>query len=415
MYRLIYASICLFTFVGSLNATSPNPADLAIPPETHVKAQQLVKRLGSEVFSEREAAQKELAALGRFARPALLNGVNTSPNPEVRHRCSQLLPKANLLDLQARLDTFLADRECVYEHSFPGWNQFRSVVRGDVKLLGNTRLIGDKSLDPATKEVFVELITNPTNRQLLLAMAQKDFEFYNGIAGRRLELFNQKKSIRNHGVAPREPAIEDVVFLLFAESQMPNISSQGFPTINHLIKLSNFAKLTQQGDKKLGVYQAIVRKWSRSRSDLLGIYEGMVIAGNLKMTEEACRMAVVLLTTENREADHARGQAIDTLIKYGGKQHVPLLEKAMSVEIELYKTRGNNNAIYSIQLRDMVLTTSILITGQKLGDYGLIDRSPELSADIDVFGRYYFLDKGARDAAFKKWNEWRRAHSRELP
>jgi hypothetical protein len=52
---------------------SPDPKDLAIPPQEISRARVLIKKLGSEVYKEREEAHAELSRMGRLARPA--------PNP----------------------------------------------------------------------------------------------------------------------------------------------------------------------------------------------------------------------------------------------------------------------------------------------------------------------------------------------
>ena len=49
-------------------AASPDPKDLAIPPQELSQARELVQQLGSEVYREREEAQAELAKMGRLAR-----------------------------------------------------------------------------------------------------------------------------------------------------------------------------------------------------------------------------------------------------------------------------------------------------------------------------------------------------------
>ena len=99
-----------FTTVPAF-AASPDPKDLTIPSVELSKARELVRLLASEVYKEREQAQDDLAQMGRLARPALLEALTTDPNPEIRTRTSRLLPRAEAADLQARIETFLADAE----------------------------------------------------------------------------------------------------------------------------------------------------------------------------------------------------------------------------------------------------------------------------------------------------------------
>jgi hypothetical protein len=118
---------------AAASGASPDPKDLVIPPEELSKARELVRKLGSEVFREREDAHAELTRMGRKARQALLEAVGSDPDPEVRFRCSRLLPKAGADDLRARLDTFLADTEGKYDHDLPGLKQYRKAVGNDEK------------------------------------------------------------------------------------------------------------------------------------------------------------------------------------------------------------------------------------------------------------------------------------------
>ena len=114
------AALLLAVFASFAGGVSPDPKDLAIPPQELSKARELIKRLGSEIYREREEAHAELAKMGRLARPALVEAAASDADPEVRYRCSRLLPKAGADDLKARLDTFLADTESKYEHDLAG-------------------------------------------------------------------------------------------------------------------------------------------------------------------------------------------------------------------------------------------------------------------------------------------------------
>src|SRR5438105_4731987 len=123
---LVLAALVLAASTAS--AASPDPKDLAIPAGELSKARALIARLASEDFDDREAAQEDLAKMGRLALPALLDGMNTTASPEVRFRCQALLPKASAQDFQARLATFLADADGKFDHDLAGWNEFRALA-----------------------------------------------------------------------------------------------------------------------------------------------------------------------------------------------------------------------------------------------------------------------------------------------
>jgi hypothetical protein len=62
----------------------------ALPPPTPVKAELLIKQLGSNDYYEREAASKALRALGKPALPALRVACD-SKDAEVRKRARRLV------------------------------------------------------------------------------------------------------------------------------------------------------------------------------------------------------------------------------------------------------------------------------------------------------------------------------------
>src|SRR6478735_7468077 len=127
MIRLVAALLLVAGLASALSArpagTSPDPKDLAIPANEIARARELIKRLGSEVYKEREEAQAELAKMGRLARSVLAEAATSDSDPEVRYRCARLLPKAGADELRARLETFLADTTNKYEHDLPGLKQ----------------------------------------------------------------------------------------------------------------------------------------------------------------------------------------------------------------------------------------------------------------------------------------------------
>src|SRR5580692_645020 len=110
MTRVMTLAFCGLWALAALGS-SPDPKDLIVPQQEISKARELIRRLGSEVYREREEAQSDLAKMGRMARPALL--------------------KAGAEDLKARLETFLADSESKYEHDLPGLKHFRKIAGAD--------------------------------------------------------------------------------------------------------------------------------------------------------------------------------------------------------------------------------------------------------------------------------------------
>ncbi len=419
MLRTGLALASLFVVAGWSRAASPNPADLEVPAEIQVKSRVLVQQLGSDDFPEREDAQQQLAALGRLARPALLAGVTSSPNPEVRLRCSQLLPNATVLDIKAQLETFLADTKGQYEHDLPGWKTFRAVVCREWAFC-NQVIWTDRSLEKAAREVFAELVAVPANRRLLLAIDGSRLELTELVVARRQELYNERYPRRGE-VSSRDPTLEEMAALLFADSR---VGSQYLPrrgSINFLMSASGFASAARGTDEKGRVYRAIAVAWLNSRNDPREMAQAMTIASNLDLSDQACALAARLLAMPG-VATLPRGRAASNLVTLGNKKHIRLLEKALadtfvvdSVRVATLPDEPEPTAC-EVQVRDLALVVSITLTNQKPEDYGFTDRfSGNPGYDNQSFSskRYYFPDDATRTKALAKWAAWRKAHADE--
>lgn len=203
MYRLGLAVLVFITGVASGVAAPPDPSVLTIPDAEVSKARTLVQRLGSNVFREREEAQSELLKMGRTAYSALLDGL-THANPEIRFRCKSLLPQAEAADLKARLDVFLADTEGQYDHDLPAWNEFREAIGVEWRMLGYT-MWADRDRDRSARALFVELLAEGENRNLLLGVGGPAGALRDLIATQKQELYNRRFPRTGNGSMEASP------------------------------------------------------------------------------------------------------------------------------------------------------------------------------------------------------------------
>jgi hypothetical protein len=408
---------------ASSPAASSDPKSLVIPAQELSKARELVQQLGSEQFQEREQAERDLEKMGRVARAALLEGVNNDPSPEVRSRCHTLLPRATSLEMKARLDVFLADTEGKHDHDLPGWNEFRSLTRDEWSIFGYP-LWADSSLDKPARKIFAELLSTPINRQLVMATGGPESELGALAGARRQELYNQKygRIIVGGGVVSRptirrEPTVEDIAALLFAESQAPaKAAAARTVSISVLLNSSGFLAAIKNPDEKGKVYQAVAAAWLDTRQDPIEMYNALTIASNqLVLPEQSCRLAIRLLDAKGAQVFY-RGQAAATLVKFGNKGHIASLEKAIAdnsvlttLQRNVFKDGKNELVRTEIQIRDVALAAAIILAGEKPEDFGFQDQfknngNPNLSFS---YTRYLLDDDDARKATFAKWKAWR--------
>ena len=426
MHRLCLTFLLLAGIASSAIAASPDPKTLAVPPGDLAKSRELVQQLGSDEFSEREEAEQALAKMGRLARTALLEAVNSDTNAEIRTRCESLLSKANYLELKARLEVFLADVDGKYNHDLPGWNQFRSTLCGTRTLFG-CPISGDPALEKAARSVFVELISTPENKAVVMAAGGTQTEL-NAIAiGRRQELYNRRIGrVRGPGGFAAEPSgsreisAADVASLLFAETLAPQIAGRvpRGASMSVLITASSFSTHARDSDERGRVYKAIAAAWLDSRMNPLDMYQGLTLASQLGLPEQSFRISARMLTTPGATPLY-KGNAA-TILRSGGREHIPLLEKALEDTSVLgqaqvrIRTNNDDDALPDIQVRDLALTIAIYLAGEKVEDYGFIDQVNGHNnlttlkgggAGYTSYTRYYIPDD-KRAAAFEKWKVW---------
>jgi hypothetical protein len=404
----IFLAFSLFAKVACpLYAVCPDPKTLIVPPGELSKSRELVHQLGSEEYAEREKAEHALAKMGRLARPALLEGLNANPSPEVRHRCATLLPKATSLEMKARMEVFLADIDCKYEHDLPGWNQFRSVVCNEWNLFGH-RISADRSLEKAARSVFVELFATPANRDVVMATSSsKDL---NAVVNfRRQELCGQMDGWRGtptpKGLAK---TAEDVAALLFAESLAPQARARGIPSVSGPSvngSISAFRSQVLGTDEKGKVYKAIVSAWMESRYYPADLYEAMCLAPKMGLSKDLSRRLAARLFSTQGAPIQMRGLAAMALASTGGREHIPLLEKSFEdAGVVVGPNIGINNNV--IQIRDVALAASIQLAGEKLTDYGFIEQFKTNAGEKSRSYAPFYLPDEKRAEAFEKWKEW---------
>ncbi|MFM8275042.1 MAG: hypothetical protein ACKODX_22300 [Gemmata sp.] len=417
MYRLGLVFVCLLGG-GAARAASPNPADLEATPEVQVKARALVRQLGSADFAEREEAAERLAKLGRFARPALTAGATSHPDPEIRFRCNQLLPRAANLDRTAKLETFLADTKGEYEHNLPAWNRFRAAVGHEWDVLGY-RIWTNRELDAAARKVFTDLVSTEANRKLLMLADGSRVYLSDAVVWRRQELYDQRDA-RDEIARTDLLTLDDVTALLFAESLVGSSYVSGRRTsASSLLSGCGFYAAARKGDARAKVLRAVAGAWLDSRNEAREMYSGIGIATGLDLPEHACALAARMLTTP-AIAPAWRTRGVGHLSSYGSRKHVNLLDPALADTFVVYAIPrpapvGEPEPVpYQVQVRDVALGLALHLTEQKPEDYGFVDlygagAGPEQRRPFS-YARHYFPDGATRTAALEKWAKWRKAN-----
>ena len=252
-----------------------------------------MQKLGSEVFVERENAERDLAAMGRLARVALLDGVNLDPDPEIRARCRCLLPKAIAEETKARLDSFLADTEGKYEHDLPGWHKLRATVRGEWTMFG-WKWTARPNADKAARELFIEFMKAPGGRHVLAAIDGPPAELGQLVATRKTEMYNAMYP-RVPGVPAQQPVRSaEVAVVVFAESQVHSRSVPRAIALSTSIQRSGLQGMANGNDDRAMAMRAVMNAWFDSRTDAAELYTAFTLASNMQNNEAVGRLATRL-------------------------------------------------------------------------------------------------------------------------
>ena len=414
MIRIGFAFAIAFIAGGSARAASPDPKYLAVPPAELARAQELVRALGSEDYTEREEAQKALAKMGRMARPALIDAACTNPSAEVRSRASRLLPRAEAEELKARLDTFLADDDLQYDHDLPGWGEFRVAVGAEWRLFG-TPLYKDVHLLKAARTVYIDMLESPSNRSLVYAVGGLPTELGSAVGARKAELYTSRFGGRGLGGRGNNFSAIDIITLLFAESQVP---SRYIPT-TRVVSMTSFLMNSvgvHGSDERSIVYRAVATYWMETRDDAVSQYQAMMAANTLNMPGPGTRLALKLLA-DTKGLPVYRAQAAVNLVRFDAKDALPELEKAMgdaSVVTSLPVGMNVAQPYESIQVRDVALVAALVLNRQRPEDYGFMARTNYGSGTSLTSYMQWSYPSGSWSATFTrramalaKYAEWR--------
>lgn len=410
MTRIALALLAGGLFAAPGLGATPDPKDLVIPAAELSKARELVRKLGSEIYREREEAYLELGKMGRLARPALVEAAATDADPEVRFRTARLLPKAGADETAARLATFLADTDGKYEHDLPGLKHFRTVVGRDEK----------------ARALFVEVVKSPHNLEMLQAVDRGTTEGGRAVADRRNDLFNlmQHRNFNGRVSPPQQPSLPDIACLMFCEAVVPGKEVPRNGMFNHvtgamfLQQPASMNALMNGSATHSEPYKRIIGTWMETRDDPNDLNQLAHIVGQqgpLRSFPQSQTLLRRIVTTDG-VAGYAQAQALMSLVQTRGKEELPFLMSQLKNETLVNTVwfgnvggKLNQNEQHPCLLRDVAFAMVLTQTGQKLRDYGFIFQQGqgEPNGQTIGYGNYAFPSEEARAAAMVKLGFWR--------
>jgi hypothetical protein len=382
MIRTFFAATGLMLGLASLaHASTPT-----LSPKEREEAIQLVSKLGNPSFKVREDAANRLVRFGRAVEPVLRQGL-AYPEAEVRRRCERLIPLAVNYDLEKQIAAFLADPDEKKPSVLPGWAKFKAVTGG-----GETARSMFVDMHRIDTEYMEQIEKDPT------AAVEK-------LKARAEGVYN---SMIRGGWGRTSVTADQAAFLLY-----PYLALQPkVDTTTQMYFMNSIQNMAYQPNgKQVLKDNATIRKMLVSYLDHpLTSWTGQnfFLIGQLELPEgvEIARKAL-----KGKPDNYAKSTAIGLLAKLGTKANLADIEPFLKDDGSCGTVQFGNNVRITTQVRDVALATSVQLSGQPLTDYNFpyLKMFPQV-ANVQVFmspSVFGFSDEVTRNAAFKKWNEFR--------
>jgi hypothetical protein len=403
---------CLVAVVVWLSAAPDrSPGQEIVPQQFENLANDLVRKLGAPTFEEREAASRELANLGLKVSKAIEEG-RKNPDPEIRYRCKLLYQKICTLELKRRVEMFAADREGRIENTLPLGANFE-------KICGK---------DENARKYFVELCKN--HLPLLDYAANNPTTMGETF----IELISE---IEKSGKGALSPDTEFAALLLIAADERigpliveanSNQLKGGDRNYQRFIGLIWTPKYEAViGDANSGRYfRKLLFAWAKrlpeplAMSSFLFFVRDMIKKQvmNLQSDSDALEFLMDLaVSPSERGLPYHKGEAMSMVAAASSSKN----ERIAYFEKKLFKDETILQPIVGFEFKDSTkisvetracdyaLAVCVKLSGQSFKDYGF----DILGVQSEMFENWMyagFTKDETRKAAFKKYEEWRKAN-----
>ncbi len=405
MGRLPRAALTVALAFSALDAAAAEPAAATKPGPEQIAS--LVRDLGSDRFSTREAASDRLARLGLPAFTALEEATRHTDR-EIRFRAERILTVIRKNDLERRLAAFVAGTG-KEDYDLPAWSRF-------------SKGYGDSE---ASRQMFVEM--QRAEPELLSALEREPRAAVE-VLGRRLaeRMMNQARVINTN--LPSASAGEVSAYLFVAAEEDATVSAS---SLQLLLSLSYqpvrlMIRSPKQGELTKKMVANVIRRcdvdaalsWMGLAREL-ELKEGLVLA--LKVLERHDRL--------NQSMASVLAAALACIADLGDESQVPAVEKLLDNKIKM--STGSVSVIENgqrvirakeMQVRDAALATLVMLTKQDAKEYygqeiaARNAANPSYSTFPALIVGFETGENGEtlRAAAQKKWADYK-ARQKEPP
>jgi len=366
-------------------------AEEDIPPPDEKSAAEisaLIKQLGDESYSVREAATDKILAYGLPAMKLVEEGAR-HPDREIRYRCERLRVTLRDVDLQRRLEAFAADVKGEKDHGLPAWNRFADLHGSETE----------------SRKLFVEIFR--AEPDILKAM-QIDVKKATDIVSTRV--FQLQQAVQTQ----QQISLGSVSALLFAGAEKDvTISDQSQQMIYTYCYQQSLRDAVSEGPKK-EVVRSLLAKYIL-RGEGWVAYQGLHLAVQYDI-KEGLEPARKLVASKGGGQPHMLQMSLLAIAKMGGQEDLKAIEELLDDKTVLMNFQINNQRI-ECQVRDFALLSTLHLLAK---DKDRVKGTPLESGDLKAFGfdrleanpvQVYsphtigFVSDDKRQEVFKKWQE----------
>jgi hypothetical protein len=381
--RAIYGLLLAATAAPAFTAEStvPNATVTTGDPKS------LVTQLGNDQFSVREQATNQLISKGVDAKPILLAAVN-STDAEVKLRARKILSIIVDADFQSRLAAFKADTDGSQDTTLPGWSVFKEAIGSDQD----------------ARALFVEMIVAETAL----------FDAYEQGPEQALEVLKERSqkawdSVTRNGRRGQINAgnvnLPNAAAMLFVGSDPRLKLSDDIATrLSALTKAQTFVnEITGPRERRRQLLRNLAGRWVARDMSLQLLSDNLTFASNYNLKEALVPTINVLKSGGETHDENSRLRTIAILVvsKLGSREHIPQLEAFFD------DTHLCLAAPLDVQMRDVALWAVIKLHGSDPRQFGF-ERMQTSASNTVILNTLAFKNDEEREAAFKKWDDWRK-------
>jgi hypothetical protein len=364
------------------------PAAAGDESATLDRVARLIRQLGSDSFSQRERASRELVTLGVAAREAL-DAATTDPDAEIRARARVALSAVTEREFRDRLEAFSADYDGSRNQTLPGWEKFAAE-------LGSSRL---------SRQLFVEM--QRAEPELLEGYAEGGKTAGDALDARCRMLLVQLTQVSS-GEGPVSLGTMASLLLVGSAEEVSVDQQLAHQLYTWLIYRPAFQKLAS-GGMWAPMMKKLLGMWIVKDASPAATAQNLMFAASYELKPEGLSLAGKLLASDGT-APQVRQFALLSIGRFGSRQHLAAVEKYLQDGNVCGSIRMNKfPRQMQVQVRDVALAVLLHLTDQEVRDYGAATVQPNPQAYFQVPALAFSTD-GARDVALERWHAWRAEH-----